>query len=325
MPANLTPEFKAAEAKFKQAKTLDEKLQCLQEMLRTIPKHKGTEKMRADIKRRISKTKDSIEQSQSGGKKGISYHVPAEGAAQCTLVGPPNSGKSSIIANFTNAPATVAEYPYTTMFPQPAMLEYENIQFQLIDLPAISNDFLEPWVISLIRVSDMILLVVGLDDIAPLETVIHLLNNHKIYLTDHYLDASYHDSIVKLPTVIIANKLDDNDADIALELLRDEFTDLPILPISTQHPNDAQKIGSHLYESLHLVRFYTQPPGKKPSFDKPVVIRKGDTLIDAAREIHKDFANELKFARVWGEKTFDGQRVHRDYEIQEGDIIEFKI
>ncbi|MBN1356616.1 TGS domain-containing protein [bacterium] len=325
MPANLTPDYLAAEARFKQAKTPEDRIEALEEMLRTIPKHKGTEKMRADIKRRLSKTRGILEQKKKTGRKGPSLHPAREGCAQCVLVGPPNSGKSSILSNFTNAPAVVGDYPYTTVKPMPGMLRYENISFQLIDLPPISSEFMETWIPSLVRVAELVLPVVGLDDIAGLDIVIQRLKTAKIELVNHIDRALYHGSTVKLPALILANKTDHADASVSLEILQEEYPDFSILPLSTFNPVDAAKLGRSIYEFLDLIRVYTKAPGKEPNRDQPIVLRRGSVLLDAAEEIHKDFVQELKFARVWGAGKFDGQRVQRDYVLTEGDVIEFKV
>jgi uncharacterized protein len=325
VPANLTPIYKAAEARYKQAKSPEEKLDALEEMLRTIPKHKGTEKMCADIKSQISKTRDMILQARQSGRKGISYHIPKEGSAQCVLVGPPNAGKSSILAHFTNAPAVVADYAYSTVKPQPGILHYENLSFQIIDLPPVSKDFLESWMPSVIRVADLILLVAGLDDIFGLDCVLQRLQNPKTQFVCSFEEAEYQGHIAKIPALILATKLDHPDAETNLEMLTEIYGRFQIIPVSIMHPDDAHKLGSKIYSFLQLVRIYTQAPGKKPNMDQPIVLRRGSTVLDAARLIHKDFAASLKYARVWGTGKFDGQRVQRDYILEEGDIIEFKI
>lgn len=325
MPANLTPSYKAAEARYRSAKSADEKLDALEEMLRIIPKHKGTEKMRSDIKQRISKTKNQIEHSKASGKKGIDHHVPKEGAAQAILIGPANAGKSSLISSYTNANANVGEYPYTTLKPQPGMLPYENLNFQLIDMPPVSADFMEPWIPALARVSDIILLVIGLDNIDELDSVIQRLNDSKIEMVPNIKSAEYHSRIVKMPTIVVANKRDVEDAAENLELLRELYGDLQILPTCSSDPLDATSLGRCIIESLDLVRVYTRPPGKQEDLNNPIVLRRGSLLLDVLNEIHRDFAEDLKYARVWGSGKFDGQRVQKDYEVHDGDIFEFKI
>lgn len=324
MTTNLSPGFLTAEAEFKKAKTDEERLAALEDMLSTIPKHKGTEKMCADIKRRISKLKASIEQTKSSVKKGISYHIPKEGVAQCVLIGAPNSGKSSLLNALTSADVAVGDFPFTTTLPQPGMMPFQNISFQLIDLPAISSEFMEPWVMSLIRVADCILLLAPMDDPDSLDSVLDLLHSSRIELTNNITSASYHTPTVILPVLCIAMKSDiDENADPTAHLHR-RFPSFHVIPFTILEP-DTERVGSTLYEILNFIRVYTRAPGKEPNFDQPIVLHRGATVIDAALEIHKDFAENLKYARVWGKLTFDGQRVQRDYILGEGDIIEFKI
>lgn len=324
MPANLTPQYKNAEALYKAARTIEEKIAALEEMYATIPKHKGTEKLRADIKQRLSKARKQQDQSTRSSKKGVSFHVQRDGAAQIVLVGPPNSGKSSLINGFTNANPVVADYPFTTQKPLPGMFQWENIQYQLVDLPPLSDEFFEPWIPSLVRVCDMALIVIGVDSIDQLDTILRILNDAKILLVPSFLDADYHARTVKIPALIALTKMDLPDADISLELLQESFDSLPIITLSSHNPGDGQRLGRHIFEMLNLVRVYTKAPGQEPNMHQPVVLRKGSTLLDVTSEIHKDFADEMKFARVWGSGKFDGQRVQKDYIVQEGDIFEFK-
>ncbi len=134
MPANLTPEYEKAEKQFRQARTDEEKLEWLQEMLRVIPKHKGTDHMQADLKRRISQLRKSA--VKKGGVKGVDpFHVPKGGVGQVVLVGAPNAGKSALVAAVTSASVKVTEYPYATALPTPGMWAYEDVQIQLVDTP----------------------------------------------------------------------------------------------------------------------------------------------------------------------------------------------
>lgn len=325
MPANLTPQYKAAEAKFKAARTVEEKIDALEEMYRTIPKHKGTEKMRADIKQRLSKARQQKEQAGRSGKKGISYHIPKDGAAQVTLVGPPNSGKSALLNAFTNADADVAEYPYTTQRPQPGMMLWENVHIQLVDLPSISDAFCEPWVPSLIRVSDLVLLVIGSDNPGGIDTILSVLSDYKTELVHTIDDADFHGRIVRLPVLMVATKDDMEDADVGVGLLQEEYPAFDIIRISAFDPAGAHMLGRRIMEKLRRIRVYTKAPGHDPKMDQPIVIPRGSTLLDVAVEIHKDFASELKYARVWGSGKFDGQRINRDYVVDEGDVLEFKV
>ena len=157
MPANLTPEFIKARERFQAAQTPEEKLAALEEMLSTIPKHKGTDKMQADIKRRIAKLSAEKAQKKRGKSSGPDY-IERAGAGQAVLVGPPNSGKSSLLAALTNARPQIADYPFSTVLPVPGMMSFEGVQIQLVDLPPITSEYTEAWVYNVIRESDLVLL-----------------------------------------------------------------------------------------------------------------------------------------------------------------------
>ncbi|MCK4391904.1 50S ribosome-binding GTPase, partial [Candidatus Bipolaricaulota bacterium] len=187
MPANLTPEFLKAREQFHAAQTPQEKLIALEEMLTTIPKHKGTDKMQADIKRRIAKLRDS-RLPKKHGKSAAFDHIAREGAGQVVLIGSPNSGKSSLLAALTNAHPEIANYPYSTIIPVIGMMNFEDVPIQLIDLPPITLEYTEPWVYNLIRQSDLALFL--LDGSAPgnltsvIEEILFLLEERHIQLAE---------------------------------------------------------------------------------------------------------------------------------------------
>ena len=164
MPINPSPEYKDAEAEYRKAREPRDKLRCLKEMLRTIPKHKGTERLQADIKTRIKTlTEDLTGPKKGGGRSGPVQAVRPEGAAQVALVGPPNAGKSSLVAKLTGSHTEVGPYPFTTKSPIPGMLSYEDVHIQLVDLPPLSADFMEPWYVNALQTADAALLVVDSD------------------------------------------------------------------------------------------------------------------------------------------------------------------
>ncbi|MBI2969941.1 MAG: 50S ribosome-binding GTPase, partial [Gammaproteobacteria bacterium] len=190
MPANLTPEYKAAAAAFRGARDPEDRLNCLREMLRTIPKHKGTEHLQGDIKRRIRELTEELE----GPKKGAARGGPAlvirpEGAAQIVLVGPPNSGKSLLHARLTDSGAQSARYPYTTQYPEPGMMPYEDIQFQLVDLPPMAAVHPLPWIANTLQSADAYLFVIDLGSAACLEEAeaVHtVLRERRVLLTQYW-------------------------------------------------------------------------------------------------------------------------------------------
>ena len=331
MPANLTPDYLEAERRYREAKTYEEKLAALEDMLRFIPKHKGTEKLQAWIKRKIAETKNAItSQRKRAGKKGLEYNVPKEGAGQVVLVGPPNSGKSSIIASLTNATPEVADYPFTTQKPAPAMMDYENTKIQLVDLPPVSRDFFEGWLAGIVRNADACALVFDLasDDLLDdIDIVLGRFRNAKILFVRSGKPHPGPDGFMRKTTVVLANKCDDEFAPDRLEILKEALadTDLPIIVCSTRTGEGLEEFRNYAFEMLGVIRVYTKAPGKKPMLDNPVILPKGSTVLDFAEEIHQDFVKKLKFARIFGRGDIDGMMVNREFVLQDGDIVELHI
>jgi small GTP-binding protein len=321
MPANLTPQYLEADRKFKTATTPQNKLAALEEMLTIIPKHKGTEKMQADLKRRIAKLRDQMQrQKKSAGRGRPFFHVEREGAGQVVLVGPPNAGKSALLRALTNAQPEIADYPFTTRAPLPGMMVYQDVQVQLVDLPPITPDLTEGWVYGIIRTADAAALVVDLatdDVLAQTEQVQGLLDQAKI-------------SLVGTPTaphhkraLAVANKLDAPGASGRLTLLRDLLRDrLPIHEVSAVHGTGLDAVRRAVFELLGVIRVYSKPPGRKVDMSTPFILKQGSTVLQAAEAIHKDFAAKLKFARLWGKGEYQGQMVGRDHVLEDGDVIE---
>ncbi len=327
MPANLPPQYSKAEEEFRHATTPAAKLEKLREMFRLLPKHKGTEKLQSDLKQKISRARDDLETSKSGGKKaGVSHRVPKEGAGQVVLVGGPNAGKSAILAGVTNARPEVAPYPYTTRTPQPGMMPWEDVRVQLVDLPPIDADFLETWVPNVIRAADSALLVadLGSDDVTDAVeiTLSRLSALHTELVGDLPFDVE-DETIQHVKTILIANKADAEGSADRLEILREWFGGrFPIVAISTQSGTGLDDLKRLAYDSLGVIRVYTKVPGKPVDREHPFTIPVGSIVSDLAREVHGDLEKALKFAKVWGSGVFDGQTVKRDHELRDGDIVE---
>lgn len=165
MPANLPPQAKAAERRYIEAKTLPDKIKYLQEFISTIPEHKGNEKMRGYLRRRLAQLKVELEEQKKRkiGGGGGGFSIKKEGAAQIVMLGMTGSGKSSLLMRVTNAKVEVSGHPFTTKEPVPGMMWYEDVQFQLVDAPAVYEDMKEgAWgsqVLSLARNADGLLIV----------------------------------------------------------------------------------------------------------------------------------------------------------------------
>jgi len=327
MPANLTPQYLDADKRFKAAKTVEEKVAALEEMLALIPKHKGTEHLQGDLKRRLAKLKAEAEQARRR-RGGFSISVDREGAGQVALVGPPNAGKSSLLASLTKAQSEVGEYPFTTRRPVAGMMQFVNIQIQLVDLPAVSDEYMEPWVPSLVRPADLALLVAdvsGPSALEDIEAVIGILERSKVALVPPNGPAPPI-GWAHVETLILGNKADAPSAEAALEIVQSYFgSRFPVHAVSAKSGRGLESLRRLIYDALRIVRVYSKPPGKEPSMQSPVVLPRGSTIVEMAEAIHKDFARQLKYARVWGGTKFSGQRVQRDYVVQEGDVIELHI
>ena len=337
MPANLTPEYKAAEAAFRQARDPKDRLTCLKDMLRTIPKHKGTDHLQADIKTRIKQLTDELAGPRKGGARGgptTVLHV--EGAAQIALLGPPNAGKSTLHGQLTGSHAQTGPYPFTTQYPQPGMLPHQDIHFQLIDLPPISPEHPISWIANTLQPADACLLVVDLGDPGCVEQVMdlhRLLKEKKVTLTPHWderaAEADQDDLLpdpfaIRLPTLMLANKADqipalDDELQVFEELIGLRY---PVLSVSATSGHGLGEIGPWLFDSLGVVRVYTKAPGRPPDKDRPFTVRRGQTVYDVAMLVHRDIARSLKYARVWGEGHFTGQQVGKEHTVSDGDVLE---
>ncbi len=328
MPANLPPEYFDAEQRYRAAKSPSEKTLCIEEMLRIIPKHKGTDKIRGGLRKRLSKLKTTAQAKKGISKRESAFRIDKEGAGQVVLVGPANVGKSSLVSSLTNAEPEISDFPHTTWTPTPGMMPMENIQIQLVDTPPLNRDFMEPELLDMIRRPDYMLMVVDLqtDPVHQLEDSVAILHEHRIapaHLKEHYPEQR---GLTFKPFLVLANKFDDNNFDenfeIFCELLEGEW---PSLPVSATTGRNLEQLKRTLYEGLEIVRVYSKAPGKEADFKEPFVLKKGDTVKVFAGKVHQDFTHKLKTARVWGQGVYDGQMVQQDHVLSDSDIVELNM
>jgi len=325
MPANLPQQYLKAEERLRKAKTVDEKLACLEEMWALLPKHKGTDKLQAKLKKMMSRLRHGEGQKKGGARKDL-FWIPKEGAGQIALVGPPNAGKSKLISTLTKADSEVASYPFTTRKPIPGMLPYKDIQIQLLDLPAVSPHFREYWIPQIIRNADGLLVMIDMasdDPLGQMEEILEELKGMRVKLVKARDTASEEHAEICRAAWIAGNKIDLEGAEenyqAMVSLYGSEFN---MMPVSCETSSNLDVLTRALFEMLDIIRVYTRPAGKKDDPGPPYTIRTGATIMDLAEQIHKDFITQMKFARVWGSAQFDGQQVQRDFVLSDGDLIE---
>uniref|UniRef100_A0A7V1EGZ2 GTP-binding protein n=1 Tax=candidate division WOR-3 bacterium TaxID=2052148 RepID=A0A7V1EGZ2_UNCW3 len=320
MPANLPPQYFEVEKKYREAKTLQEKLFYLQELLAIIPKHKGTEKLQGELKAKISKTKEMMEKGKKTTGSTAWYQVDRQGAGQVLLVGLPNAGKSSLLNLLTRTNVEVAPYPFTTTTFQVGMMEYEDIKIQIVDTPPVAEQA-SAWLYAAFRFADLLLVLLDAssdDLLEQMEIIKKELESRNIYIEREKADAKR--------AVVLLNKSDVNKAEenseVFLEFYQNKFN---TLKISTVTALNIETLKHLIFENLDIIRVYTKKIGHPPVKREPIVLKAGSTVIEAAEHIHKDFKHNLKFTRLWNDKGFNGQRVEKNYILHDGDIVEFHV
>jgi len=326
MPANLPPQYFDAEKNFREAKDPMEKIAALEEMLAIMPKHKGTDHLRAELRTRIAKL-NQLAAKKSGARR-ASLVIEKEGAAQVAVIGLPNAGKSQLISTITNASPPVAEYPFTTHSATPGMMEFENIKIQMLDTPPLVPQAIQFWLPPLLRRADALLVMVDLshDPLEQMEAVTTQLEKMRIILGGEGGEDDPDFTVWHRKALIIGNKLDLDGADKNYRALKAAYEKrFPVISVSAKQGTGLEELKAKVYEVLDIIRVYTKMPGRKPDFNDPIVIDRGSTLAAAAAEVHKDFAAGMKYARIWGSAKHDGVMAKRDHILKDGDIIELHL
>lgn len=334
MPANLTPEYEKAELRYRQAATDEERVAALEEMLSAIPKHKGTEKMQADLKRRLSQLRRE-EQKSAHGTGPDPFHIPRGGAGQVVLVGPPNTGKSSLMAATTNAEVKVADYPFTTTVPQPGMWHNDDIPIELVDTPALTAEHVPAGLLGTIRNADLVCVVAEAGEAAleQVETTLDVLHRRGVDLRSA-TKAQLRLESGERTGLVVLNKAELGTAE-TLQALRDLYSSgggagpagsrdssLSALAVSAHTGQGLQEWFHRLCELLAIIRVYAKEPGKPADMSRPFTLQQGATVADLARQIHRDLPDRMKHARLWGHSRFDGQQVHKTEVLQDKDVVE---
>jgi len=321
VPANLTPQYYEAEEKYRRAKTPEERIQALEEMLKVIPKHKGTERLQGDIKRKLARVKEEGKKKKS--TKGYDpFGVEKQGAGQIVLAGYPNSGKSSLVTSLTRAKLKVAEYPFTTALPATGMMPYKDTWIQLVDTPPLSVDNIPSGLIGTFKEADALLILIDVSTAECLEQMEGLM---KVLQEREVIDLSEEGEIIApIPFLLAANKIDHLEAEENLEVMKELMPGFDPLAVSI-NGNGLEELKERLYNLLDVIRVYGKSPDRPADMERPFILKRGSTVIDFAEQVHKDFPEQLKSALVWGSSKFDGQAVAREHVLEDGDIVELQL
>ncbi len=327
MPANLTPDYKAAELRYRQAASRDEKLEALREMIALLPKHKGTEKLQGDLRKRVAKLEEEGEHARAGGHHADPGHVKREGAGQWVMIGEPNAGKSSLLAALTHAHPEIADWPFTTRAPHPGMMPVEDVQVQLVDTPAVAAGRTESYMPNLVRGADGVLVVLDVtadDGDAAARALLALLEHARVWPSARPLPPDPSPLLVRRPVLVAANKADEDGDGTFAALAREAIgADLPFFPVSARRGDGLDALRAAMWRALDRVRVFTKEPGHEPDRGRPFVLPRGATVHELAVLVHHQLADRLKFARIWGgHARFDGQQVDRHHVLADGEVVE---
>ena len=326
MPANLPPQYFEAEKRYRVAKEPEDKIAALQAMLAIMPRHKGTDKLHAELRRKIAKFSQEAERKYATARR-TGFYIKPEGAGQVMLVGPANTGKSQLLAVVTEAIPEIAEYPFTTKTPIPGMMKFEGIQIQLVDTPPIGHKEVKILLANTLRNADLIVIIIdlSLEPTNQVEAALQGLGEVRIEpLTDGAIQVTPGSYPRRM--LIVGNKNDLEGSNGNWEILRSQYAKLfPLASISAKEGSGLEEFKRAVYQALNIIRVYTKTPGSKVDLSDPMILEKGSTLEEAAESLHKDFRQNLKYAVVWGSGKYDGQRASKGHILQDGDIVEFHI
>jgi ribosome-interacting GTPase 1 len=335
VPANLPPQYFEAEKVYRRATTPAEKVEALETMLAVMPKHKGTDHLRGELRGRLAAVRQQAERQGGGAARTQLYTVRREGAGQAVLVGLPNAGKSQLLGALTHAAPKIGPYPFTTQLPQPGMLSVGNAQMQLVDLPPVVAGATPGWLGALVRQADVLLLVVdlGSDVLEAWETLEEVLGAMRVRPVAPGApevagagegEGDEPAGLRPKKALVAGTRRDLPGAGDNLELLDLAVEHrLPLLAVAAPSHEGLAELRQALFDALDVIRVYTRPPGQPPDRSRPFVLPRGSTIEALADSIHHDLGRRLQRATLWGTSgKFDGQRVGREHVLEDGDVVE---
>tara|TARA_Y100000034_G_C6897675_1_gene414298 strand:- start:1837 stop:2748 length:912 start_codon:yes stop_codon:yes gene_type:complete len=300
MPINASHEYFSVEKKYLAAKSTDEKIFFLEELIKVAPKHKSSENLLKELRTRLKKLREKsvIASKKKSGKKGIKKE-----GFQCILIGPPNTGKSSLLKLLSNAHPKISPHPFTTKDPVIGAFKHQGIQAQLVDLPSLGSPEFD---FSLLNTADCIIVVLSslqqIPDVAP---YLKKSTGELIYIVNKS-DLLSHDQLRKLSATIKSKRLH-------------------AIPFSAINPTHESLLDlkSLILKSMHVIRVYTKEPGKTKTND-PIVLKEKSTVKQVAEKILKGFSKKVKETRITGPSSkFPNQKVGLTHVCKDLDIVEF--
>jgi len=323
MPANLTPDYFKAEQWYRSAGTNEEKILAVEQMLRVMPKHKGTDHLKADLRRKLSKLKETATQKKHGSQTDV-FHVPRGGSGQIVLIGTPNSGKSSIVGALTNAKVNVADFPFATGVPVPGMMKYQDVAIQLVDTPPITADYSAPGQVGTYRNCDLIGIVIDLsgDVVEQMGICLDFLEARSLLLDEQTPAYDGQGNVLGKKAFCICTKSDIAKPGAIERLNKSCRRPLEYVEVSIKTGTGVEQFGRKVFDLLRIIRIYAKPPGKPADMTDPFTLPTGSTVMDLAQAIHRQLAENLKSARIWGTGVYDGQNVQRTHVLNDKDIVE---
>lgn len=316
-----------AEQRFKSADNDQERLDALQEMLRVIPRHKGTEHIQAELRKKLSKLKAAVEggAKKSGSGRVDIFHIPKSGSGQVALIGTPNCGKSSLVGAMSKAKVNITDYPYGTDRPVPGMIMHEDVKIEMVDTPPVTAEHAAPGQVQTYRGCDLIGIVIDLSDdvLEQMEVCVNYLNSHRLLIDDSTGRTDETGNYLVRPTFVICTKSDlaeEGTVETLKELVEHDFE---YIEVSIEQSQTLEYLSKRIFEMLGIVRVYAKKPGKPVDKSDPFTLPTGSTVIDLALLVHRELAEKLKTARSWdAPNVHDGQSVQRTHVLSDKEIIE---
>jgi ribosome-interacting GTPase 1 len=212
----------------------------------------------------------------------------------------------------------------------PGMMPWEDVFVQLVDTPPITADYMESYLLGLVRGAELVLLMMDLGSDSGVEQcqeVLDRFQSGKTRLGKTSLLDEEDVGVSYTRTFVVPNKIDLPAAAGRLELFHDLCPlDLPEFVVSAEHGTGLETLRDAIYGAMDVVRVYSKlPAAKEPDLERPFTLRRGSDVMDMAAQVHKDFIDNLKFARVWGSAVHDGTVVKGDYVLRDKDIVELHV